>query len=50
MTRAKDRLVLTRVERRSEVPCGGSLFLTEAGLVASAVGTAPAMGPEVVSK
>jgi DNA polymerase III epsilon subunit family exonuclease len=50
MTRAKDRLVLTRVERRSGVPCGGSLFLTEAGLMAPALGTAPAMGPEVVSK
>ena len=32
MTRAKDRLVLTRADRRSGNPCGGSLFLIEAGL------------------
>lgn len=50
MTRAKDRLVLTRVERRSGVSCGGSLFLTEAGLVACPVGTAPALEPQVVPR
>jgi superfamily I DNA/RNA helicase len=32
MTRAKDRLVLTSVERRDGRPCGGTLFLGEAGL------------------
>ncbi len=33
MTRAKDRLVLTRAERRGGRPSGGSLFLVEAGLM-----------------
>ena len=32
MTRAKDRLVLTRTERRDGKPSGGDLFLVEAGL------------------
>ena len=32
MTRAQDRLVLTRVERRLGQPGGGALFLSEAGL------------------
>src|SRR6185369_14507060 len=31
MTRAKDRLVLTRVERRSGLPTGGHRFLDEIG-------------------
>jgi DNA helicase II / ATP-dependent DNA helicase PcrA len=31
MTRAKDRLVLTRVERRKDLPTGGFRFLTEMG-------------------
>jgi DNA helicase-2/ATP-dependent DNA helicase PcrA len=31
MTRAKDRLVLTRVERRNDLPTGGHRFLTEMG-------------------
>jgi superfamily I DNA/RNA helicase len=31
MTRAKDRLVLTRAERRKELPTGGHRFLTEMG-------------------
>jgi superfamily I DNA/RNA helicase/DNA polymerase III epsilon subunit-like protein len=35
MTRARDRLVLTRSERRFGFPSGGSLFLTEAGLQAA---------------
>jgi DNA helicase II / ATP-dependent DNA helicase PcrA len=35
MTRARDRLVLTRSDRRSGVPSGGSLFLSEAGLALS---------------
>jgi superfamily I DNA/RNA helicase/DNA polymerase III epsilon subunit-like protein len=43
MTRAKDRLVLTRAERRSGTHCGGSLFLIEAGLRPSRAGTAPAL-------
>ena len=33
MTRAKDRLVLTRVEARSGTPTGGHRFLDEIGLV-----------------
>jgi superfamily I DNA/RNA helicase len=32
MTRAKDRLVLTRTQRRAGISSGGSLFLIEAGL------------------
>ena len=32
MTRARDRLVLTRAERRGGRPSGGALFLMEAGL------------------
>jgi superfamily I DNA/RNA helicase len=32
MTRAKDRLVLTRVERRKDLPTGGFRFLEEMGL------------------
>ena len=32
MTRAKDRLVLTRAERRAGRPTGGEMFLREAGL------------------
>ena len=31
MTRAKDRLVMTRVERRKQEPTGGDRFLTEMG-------------------
>jgi UvrD-like helicase family protein len=48
MTRAKDRLVLTRAERRAGVQCGGSLFLIESGLRPATVGTAPALGAPVV--
>jgi superfamily I DNA/RNA helicase/DNA polymerase III epsilon subunit-like protein len=33
MTRAKDRLVLTRSAQRAGRPCGGDLFLREAGLL-----------------
>jgi superfamily I DNA/RNA helicase/DNA polymerase III epsilon subunit-like protein len=52
MTRAKDRLVLTRADRRSGVGMGGSLFLTEAGLLevghdAAEVGTPPALAVQV---
>jgi DNA helicase II / ATP-dependent DNA helicase PcrA len=36
MTRAKDRLVLTRAERREGRHTGGDLFLKEAGLQATA--------------
>ena len=32
MTRAKDRLVLTRVEYRAGKPAGGGMFLAEMGL------------------
>ena len=32
MTRAMDRLVLTRTERRDGMPSGGDLFIVEAGL------------------
>ena len=35
MTRAKDRLVLTRASRRDGRPTGGDLFLREAGLEAT---------------
>ena len=39
MTRARERLVLTRVERRFGMEAGGSGFLEEMGLQAEAVGT-----------
>ena len=32
MTRARDRLVMTRTQRRDGKPSGGDLFLLEAGL------------------
>jgi superfamily I DNA/RNA helicase len=32
MTRAMDRLVLTRTEHRDGKPSGGDLFIVEAGL------------------
>jgi hypothetical protein len=35
MTRAKDRLVLTRSVQRDGRPTGGDLFLREAGLAAT---------------
>src|SRR2546425_6979968 len=38
MTRAQERLVLTRVERRFGMEAGGSSFLEEMGLQADAVG------------
>ena len=51
MTRARDRLVLTRVSRRSGVNTGGSLFLIEAGLLdwahATEGGTPPALATQV---
>jgi DNA helicase-2/ATP-dependent DNA helicase PcrA len=50
MTRAKDRLVLTRAERRGGVPTGGSLFLTEAGLARMELGIPSALAPQVTSK
>jgi superfamily I DNA/RNA helicase len=50
MTRAKDRLVITRAERRAGVPSGGSLFLTEAGLVSAELGIPPALAVPVTSK
>jgi DNA polymerase III epsilon subunit-like protein len=48
MTRARDRLVLTRAERRSGTHCGGSLFLIESGLGPAIAGTAPALVSPVV--
>ena len=50
MTRAKDRLVLTRAERRFGFPSGGSLFLAEIGLLAQDAGTPPALEAQVVPK
>jgi DNA polymerase III epsilon subunit family exonuclease len=50
MTRAQDRLVLTRTARRFGFPSGGSLFLTEAGLQTAILGTPPAQEAEVVSQ
>jgi DNA polymerase III epsilon subunit-like protein len=50
MTRAKDRLVLTRVERRSGVPSGGNLFLTEAGLVGLESGIPSALVAQVTPR
>jgi DNA helicase II / ATP-dependent DNA helicase PcrA len=50
MTRAKDRLVLTRAERRFGAPCGGSLFLIEAGLRPTELGTPHARGVPVVQQ
>jgi ATP-dependent DNA helicase UvrD/PcrA len=51
MTRARDRLVLTRVSRRFGVNTGGSLFLVEAGLLdwahAAEGGTPPALATQV---
>jgi DNA polymerase III epsilon subunit family exonuclease len=43
MTRARDRLVLTRVERRDGRHAGGDLFLREAGLVRGFVEPAVAL-------
>jgi superfamily I DNA/RNA helicase len=48
MTRAKDRLVLTRADRRSGIHSGGSLFLVESGLGPRIVGTAPALDRPLV--
>jgi superfamily I DNA/RNA helicase/DNA polymerase III epsilon subunit-like protein len=51
MTRAKDRLVLTRTDRRSGVSSGGSLFLSEAGLPWSEKsGIPPALAAQVTPK
>jgi len=50
MTRAKDRLILTRAERRAGLPTGGSLFLAEAGLVSRESGTPPALATQVTLK
>jgi DNA helicase II / ATP-dependent DNA helicase PcrA len=50
MTRAKDRLILTRVDRRSGVPSGGSLFLTEAGLVGLESGIPSALAAQVTPR
>ena len=50
MTRTKDRLVITRAERRGGVPSGGSLFLTEAGLAGADFGIPPALAVPVTIK
>jgi superfamily I DNA/RNA helicase/DNA polymerase III epsilon subunit-like protein len=50
MTRAKDRLVLTRADRRAGVPTGGSLFLTEAGLLGRDVGIPHALAAQVTPR
>jgi len=42
MTRAQERLVLTRVERRFGMEAGGSGFLEEMGLEATPPVTSPA--------
>jgi DNA polymerase III epsilon subunit family exonuclease len=42
MTRARDRLVLTRADRRAGRPSGGSLFLGEMGLTPVREATGPA--------
>ena len=51
MTRARDRLVLTRVSRRAGVNTGGHLFLVEAGLLEhmpyAQGGTSPALATQV---
>jgi superfamily I DNA/RNA helicase len=50
MTRAKDRLVLTRADQRAGIHGGGSLFLMEAGFAAVITGTASAREDPVVSR
>ena len=50
MTRAKDRLVLTRADRRFGLPSGGSLFLIEAGWRPSDFGTPHAKEVPVVQE
>jgi len=50
MTRAKDRLVLTRAQRRGGLPTGGSLFLTEVGLMGRQSGTPPALAVPATSR
>jgi UvrD-like helicase C-terminal domain/Exonuclease len=50
MTRARDRLVLTRTERRGGIPCGGSLFLIEAGLIGPELGISPALAAPVTHR
>jgi superfamily I DNA/RNA helicase len=50
MTRAKDRLVLTRAQRRLGLPTGGSLFLVEAGLHGARSGIPPALALPVTSR
>ena len=50
MTRAKDRLVLTRADQRAGIHGGGSLFLAEAGFAALISGTASARESPVVSR
>jgi DNA helicase-2/ATP-dependent DNA helicase PcrA len=48
MTRAEDRLVLTRAERRFGLPSGGSLFLVESGLRPEEFGTSRAREVPVI--
>ena len=44
MTRARDRLVLTRAERRADRPTGGTAFLEELGLTLELPSPEPAAG------
>ena len=44
MTRAMDRLVLTRAERRNGKPAGGSMFLEEMGLAPTSAAPPPDSG------
>jgi DNA polymerase III epsilon subunit family exonuclease len=44
MTRARDRLVLTRAERRADRPTGGTAFLDELGLTLEQPSPEPAAG------
>lgn len=50
MTRAKDRLVLTRAQRRFGLPSGGSLFLIECGLRPEEFGTSRAREVPVIQE
>ncbi len=50
MTRARDRLVLTRTAQRAGIPSGGSLFLTEAGLIDAELGIPPALAAPVTPR
>ena len=50
MTRARDRLVLTRADQRGGISSGGSLFLAEAGLLGAELGIPPALAAPVTPR